>query len=67
MGERMTTIRHGLKSGGAAVPLSVGELGSHLTQCHLGRGLPPYQMASWSIQSFGHNTPTLQTDRTMVP
>jgi len=30
--------RHELKSGGgAAVPLSVGELGPHLTQCHLGR------------------------------
>ena len=27
-----------------------GELGSHLTQCRLGRGLPPYQVASWSIQ-----------------
>jgi len=25
-----------------------GELGPHLTQCGLGRGLPPYQMASWS-------------------
>jgi len=41
----------------------VGELGLHLTQCRLGRGLPPYQMASWSIQLFGHNTPMLQTDR----
>ena len=25
---------------------------------HLGRGLPPYHVASWSIQLFGHNTPT---------
>ena len=33
-----------------------GELGPHLTQCGLGRGLPPYQVASWSIQPFGHNT-----------
>jgi len=24
----------------------VGELGAHLTQCGLGRGLPPYQVAS---------------------
>jgi len=40
----------------------LGELGPHLTQCRLGRGLPPYQVASWSIQPFGHNTPTLQTD-----
>ena len=37
------------------------ELGPHLTQCGLGRGLPPYQVASWSIQPFGHNTPTSQT------
>jgi len=29
---------------GAAVPLSVGKLGPHLTQCRLGWGLPPYQV-----------------------
>jgi len=34
---------------GAAVPLFVGDLGLQLTQCRLGRGLPPYQVASWSI------------------
>jgi len=28
-----------------------------------GRGLPPCQVSSWSIQLFGHNTPTSQTDR----
>ena len=33
----------------------VGELGPHLTQCGLGRGLPPYQVAHWSNQPFGHN------------
>jgi len=27
----------------------------YLTQCGLGRGLPPYQVASWSIQPFNHN------------
>ena len=48
------------KSGGAAVPLTIGELGPHLTQCGLGRGLLPYQVAFCSIQPFGHNTPTLQ-------
>ena len=32
-----------------------GELGPHLTQCRLGRSLPLYQVASWSIQPFGHN------------
>jgi len=31
------------------------ELGPHLTQCGLSRGLPLYQVASWSIQPFGHN------------
>jgi len=49
----------------AAVPLSVGAAdGPNLTQCDLlGRGLPSYHVASGSIQPFGHNTPTLQTDR----
>jgi len=32
-----------------------GELGPHLIQCGLGRGLPPYQVASRSIQPFGRN------------
>ena len=34
-----------------------GDLDPHLTQCRLSLGLPPYQVASWSIQPFGHNTP----------
>jgi len=38
-----------------AVPPLGGELGPHLTQSRLGRGLPPYQVASYAIQSFGHN------------
>ena len=29
--------------------------GPHLTQCRLGRGLLPHQVASSSIQPFGHN------------
>jgi len=33
----------------------LGALGSHLTQSRLGRGLPPYQVASYSIQPFGYN------------
>jgi len=36
-------------------PFWGGELGPHLAQCGLGQGLPPYQLASWSIQLFGHN------------
>ena len=30
-------------------------LGPHLTQCRSGRGLPSYQVASWSIESFDQN------------
>jgi len=35
---------------GAVVPLSMwgGKLGSNLTHCRLDRGLPSYQVASWS-------------------
>jgi len=44
------------KCGDAVSPfLGRGELGPHLTQSRLGRGLPPYQVASWFIQLFGHN------------
>jgi len=32
-----------------------GELGPRLTQCRLGRGLPPHQVASCSVQPFGRN------------
>ena len=38
-----------------------GERGPHLTQCCLGRGLPPSQVSSRSTHQFGHNTPTLHT------
>jgi len=41
---------------GAAVPLSRGGAGSpSITQCGLGLGLLPYEVASLSIQPFGHN------------
>jgi len=43
----------GRKVGAALLPF--WELGPHLTQYHLGRGLHPYQLASWSMQPFGHN------------
>jgi len=36
-------------------PFCGKELGPHLVQCRLGRGIPPYQVASWSIQPFGHS------------
>jgi len=32
--------------GGCCAPFRGGELGSHLTQCRLGRGLPLYQVVS---------------------
>jgi len=50
----------------ADVPLSVGVggAGPHLTQCVLGRGSPPYQVAS--IQPFGHKKTMLQTDPACV-
>ena len=44
MGDRLTTIDEGRKVG--AVPHWGEGLGPHLTQCGLGRGLPPYQVAS---------------------
>jgi len=54
MGDRLTTIDMSQKLG--AVPFFKG--GSwipNLTQCGLGRGLPSYLVASWSIQPFSHN------------
>jgi len=33
----------------------------------LGQGLPPYRMASWSIQPFGHNTWTENWGRVVPP
>ena len=51
------------KIGGCA-PFGGGGMGHHLTQCGWVRGLRPCQVSFWSIQPFGHNTPTLQTYRT---
>jgi len=45
MGDRLTTIAMGRKLGDL-LPFGEGELGSHVTQCRLGRALPPYQVAS---------------------
>ena len=54
---RLAATDMGRKLGGCA-------LGCHLTQCGRGRGLPACQVSSWSVQAFGHNTPTSQTGRT---
>jgi len=42
---RLATMDIGRKLGGCA-HLGEGQLGPHLTQCRVGRGLPPYQVAS---------------------
>ena len=47
--------RHGPKRGDWCAPFAWRELGPRLTQCGLGRGLLPYQVASSSIQPFGHH------------
>jgi len=52
MGDCLATIDMGRKLGDCPV---LGELGPHVTQCLQGRGLPPYQMASWSIEPFGRS------------
>jgi len=43
------------KFGGLRPLFGEGERGPHLTQSRLGRGLPPYQVASLSMQPFGRN------------
>ena len=60
MGDRSHNT-HGPERAGAAVPLFTWELASHLTQYGLGRDLLPYQVASSSIQSIGHNRHELKT------
>ena len=62
MDDRLDTIDMGRKEVGGCCAHFV-ELGLYLTQCGLGRDLPPYQVTSWSIQPFVHNTRTSQTDR----
>jgi len=47
MADCLATIDMGQKLGGGALPpFREGELGTHLTQCRLGRGLPLYEVAS---------------------
>jgi len=70
MGDRLATIDMDRKVGGAVVPLSVGELGSHLTQCRLGRGLPAYIPSGILIHPAvwpQYTNVTDRTDRTTVP
>ena len=55
MGDRLATIDTGRKLGGCAPFFGGGEDMYDVTQCGLGRGLPSYQVTSWSIEPFGHN------------
>ena len=56
MGDRLVTMDKGQKLEVCVPFFGEGDrVGPHLTQCHLGRGLPPYQVTSWFIQPFGHN------------
>jgi len=54
MGDRDHNKYWPKRGGGCCAPLA-GELGPRLTQCGLGQGLLPYQVASSSIQPFAHN------------
>jgi len=70
MGDRLATIDMGRKVG-AALPLSVWELGLHLTQCGLGRGhlrtkwhLDPSDCVATIHQRYRHTD--RQTNRTTV-
>ena len=51
---RLATIDIDWKLGGLPLLWGRRELWPHLTQWRLGRALPPYQVASWFIQPFGH-------------
>jgi len=67
MGDRLATVDMRRKvgrgwCGGAGSPLA-----HHPTQCGLGRGLPLYQVASWSIQPFGHNCRNATLLRVGIP
>jgi len=55
-------VRYGPKIGARrSAPLGEGDLDPHLTQCGHGQALPACQVSSWSMQLFGHSTPTAQT------
>jgi len=55
MGDRLATVDMGRKAGGWGCSPFRGSWVPHPTQCRLDRDLPRYQVASWSIQPFGHN------------
>jgi len=67
MGHRLATIDTGRKVGaGLLCPFPWGESLVPSNTVAWAEAYTSVQVASWSIQPFGHNTPTLQTDRTTV-
>jgi len=54
MGDCLAKIDTGQKLGAGCCAPYRGELGSHLTQCHLGRGIDPYQVPA--VHSTGCQT-----------
>ena len=61
----MVTNRAGLRHMPIGHDLQAGDFrGPHPKQCGWGRDLSPCQVSSCSIQPFGYNIPTSQTDRT---
>jgi len=60
----VATIDMGLKEG-VLCPFR-GALGTRLMQCGLRRGLLPYQVASSSIQPFGHNSVGCHSPRSKI-
>jgi len=67
MGDRVRAKRAEKWGGDCSAPFREGEAGFSANTMSPGlRRLPPYQVASWSIQPSGHNTPTSQTGQTTV-
>ena len=68
MGDRIATIDMGRKVCGGTVPLSVGELGLHLTQCRLAEA---YLRTKWHLDPSNRLTTIRQhyrqTGQTTVP
>jgi len=67
MGDGLATMNIGQNVGRGCCGGVGSPLGHHLTQCGLGRSLPLYQVASWSIPSFGHNCRNATLLRVGIP
>ena len=67
MGDCLATIDMGRKVGRGCCGGAGSPLCHHPTQCGLGQGLPLYQVASWSIQPFGHDCRNATLLRVGIP